>query len=166
MFPELRHRVQASVGNLRPVQPRDGLFDSKLAEYGVDHGVQRLAVGYPLHVAREARIGRDFRPFKHDRAELRPLALILDAEVDLLAIASTEGAIGRDGRMTRPGAWRRGTTIGREVRRRAHPLAQRLKEREFKRRSLSRPFALIERRENPREGIHASRDVRSRDANL
>ena len=68
--------------------------------------------------------------------------------------------------MTRSGAWRRGTTIGREVRGRAHPLAQRLKEREFKRRSLSRPFALVERRENPREGIHAGRDVRSRDANF
>src|SRR5258708_35203066 len=148
MFPELRHRVEASVGNLRPVQPRDGLFDSKLSEHGVDHGVQRLAVGYPLHVAREVRIGRDFRPFKHDRAELRPLALILDAEVDLLAIADPEGTIGRDGRMARPGAWWRGTTLGREVRRRAHPLARLPQERKLRRSALSPPLALVGRREH------------------
>src|SRR5437588_2149431 len=111
MVPELLHRVHASVGDLRPVQPCNDLFNGELTEHGVDSGMQRLAVGHPLCVAIKAWIGRHLGLFEHNSAELRPLALILQAKVDLLAIASTEGAIGRDGGVTRASARWWGATI-------------------------------------------------------
>ena len=57
-------------------------------------------------------------------------------------------------------------TIRREVRRIAHPLPERLEHRDLEHRSFPRPFALVECRENPCEGIHAGCDVRNRDANF
>src|SRR5207248_2527445 len=86
--------------------------------------------------------------------------------VDLFAITSTEGTIGGDGGMTGTGArwWR--ATIGCEVRRIAHPLSESLEHRDFERCPSPRSFTPVERRENPREGVHASRGIRDRDADF
>src|SRR5207302_646555 len=156
----------SGVGDLRPVQPCDDLFDGELTEDGIDPRVQLLAVGYTPGVAVEAGVGRHLGQFEHKSAEACPLALILEAQVDLLAIAGAERTIGRDGGVTSAGAGRWSAAIGREVRRIAHPLPESLEERDFEDCPFPRSFTLVERREYPRKGIHASGDIRNRDADL
>src|SRR5207245_2113385 len=104
--------------------------------------------------------------FEHPGTEVCPLAFILQAEVHLFAIASAEGTIGGDGSMTRSSAQRWGATIRCIVRRIAHPLSKGLEHRDIEHCPSPCAFTLVERRENPCEGIHASRGIGNRDADF
>ena len=130
--------------------------------------ISAFIVGAVLHaqiVALESRIVRQIRPIEDDLAEGGPLAVVLNAEDDLLAVAQPVRPVGRDGRVARTGPGRSGPAHG-VVHRVPHPLPERLEQRDFERGALPGALALQERRQNAGVGVHAAGDVRDRQTHL
>src|SRR5205823_12797866 len=128
--------------------------------------MQGLAVGNPSGIAVEAGIARHLRLFEHPGTEVCPLTFILQTEIHLLVIARTERTIGGDGGVAGSSEWWWCATIRCIVCCIAHPLTKGLEHRDVEHRPFPCAFALVERRENPREGIHAGSSIGNRDADF
>src|SRR5581483_6643102 len=108
------------------------------------------------------RVGRDLRIEQDDGAELSPLALVLYADVDLLAVAGEERPVRGDGRMFGAAALRWRTAVSRVISSRQYPLAERIEQRNPNDPAASCSFAPIERHENAAEGVHSGGNIRRR----
>jgi len=62
MGPDLGHRVDARVGDLRRVEAGDDLLRGQRPERLDDEGAQRVALGGPRCVRGEARVGGELGP--------------------------------------------------------------------------------------------------------
>ena len=163
MSGELRDGVHPAVGDLRRVQPADDLLRRQRGEDLVDGGLQGLAVGHPLRVGVEARIGGQLGPLQHLGAEADPLPLVLQPEEHGLPVGPLERAVGRDGGVPGAAAGRRRAAVQRVVEGKAHPLAERLQHRDLDGRPFPAALAAKQRGQHPRIGVHAGRDVGHRD---
>src|SRR5512147_1014115 len=126
----VRHRgldvVDAAVGDPGAVEPLDDLGRGQAGEGLLDDPGELRAVNDPLAVGGEARVGGQLGPPQHLAAEGGPLALVLQAEDDLAAVAGPVRAVGGDARVRGAGADGRVPAVVAVVEGLGHPLGQRL----------------------------------------
>ena len=112
---------------------------------------------------REFRIGGERRIAQHVPGEHAPLAVVLDRNQDVGAVARLEHAIRRDRRMREADPPRRLAALVMQQRHR-HPVRHGVEQRHRDRRALAGAAARDQRFEHRLIGIHAGRDVGDRDA--
>ena len=144
---EIVHVVESSVRDPGRVEPMHDLLDRHRRERSLDHPRELGAIGDASRVVDEALVARQLRRTKHVGAETRPLAIVLNSEEYVAAVAGAVRSVRRDRRMRGARARRRRPGILREVHRLAHPLAERVEHRYVDTRAASGLRALEERHE-------------------
>ncbi len=116
-------------------------------------------MGDPVRPRGEPRITGQLRPPEELRAQRRPLPFVLDREQHLLAVGGPERAVGRDGGV--PGAQPRGLSaaVAGVVGGLAHPLRERLEERDLHGVGLAGRRPRVQRGEDAAVGVHPGGDV-------
>src|SRR5262249_45297890 len=112
MLKKLFYRVQASIGDVRFIQPLADRFTGKPLEGGADQVFKLRAILPAPRIGNEARIAAQVRSLQNFVAEIAPLALILNSQVNHFAIASRKRTIGSNGRVPRSFPLRRRSSVG------------------------------------------------------
>ena len=164
--PQAGHVVDASVGDLRRVEPRLDLGRGERGKGGHDQRLQLAAVRVPARVGGKALVAGQRRLLQHAFAERLPFALVLQPQHHGAAIAGRKRPVGVDAGVAGAAARGRRRAVEGVVHRVAHPLAQRFEHRDVDVTALARPGAQQQRRQDAGEGVHAGGDVGDRNAGL
>src|SRR5688572_1901982 len=115
MIEKLADRVHPRAGNPRGLEPPDDLVGGPRRKRVDDERRQGVVMGDAGRVRGETRVTGERRFLQDLPAEADPLAFVLDAEIDHLAVTGCIWPVGSDGGMPGAAAWRRSGAVIREV---------------------------------------------------